>query len=217
MDFTQESEIHFPTTVVQRQFKGAEALNADLFSLLSSLSDRFADTPQNAVKSGLISTQGGYQTSTSLNLFTLKHPAIERFRDELVLPAARDYLAQVFGDLATQFNPWPDGWANLLRGGDWQRPHFHPTHRNVVCGVYYVHIPEAKPEPQGNIEFFNPIQASVNHGFPSTRRLVPREGLMILFPPWYVHYVHPFQGEGERAIIAFDILAQKPRNAGVMA
>ena len=39
---------------------------------------------------------------------------------------------------------------------------------------------------------------------------LPREGRMILFPPWYVHYVHPFRGGGERAIIAFDILAQKP-------
>ena len=128
----------------------------------------------------------------------------------MVLPAAKNYLMNVFGEQANSFNPWPDGWANLLKDGDWQRPHFHPTQKNVVCGVYYVHIPDEKPAPQGNIEFFNPIQASVGHGFPSTRRLLPCEGKMILFPPWYVHYVYPFKGPGERAIIAFDILAQKP-------
>jgi Putative 2OG-Fe(II) oxygenase len=216
MDYTQDIEIHYPTTVIQRQFTGVDGLNAELFALLNSLSERFANTPQNAVQSGLISTQGGYQTSTSMNLFTLNDEAIARFRDQMVLPAARDYLAHVFGEQAAIFNPWPDGWANLLGDGDWQRPHFHPTHRNVVCGVYYVHIPEAKPEPQGNIEFFTPIQASVNHGFPSTRRLLPREGLMILFPPWYVHYVHPFRGAGQRAIIAFDILAQKPGGSRVV-
>jgi hypothetical protein len=134
-----------------------------------------------------------------MNLFTLKFESITRFRDEMVLPAARDYLAHVFGDHAAHFNPWPDGWANLLKKGDWQRPHFHPTQRNVVCGVYYVKLPESMPEPQGNIEFFNPIQV-----------LVPQEGMMILFPPWYIHYVYPFSTDGDRAIIAFDILAQKP-------
>jgi hypothetical protein len=210
MQYTQDIEVHYPTTVLQRQFEGVDELNAALIDILRSLSDKYSNTPQNAVNSGTISTQGGFQTAGSLNLFSLKHEAIKRFRDEMVLPAATDYLANVFGEQAKNFNPWPDGWGNLLEDGDWQRPHFHPTQRNVVCGVYYVHIPDEKPEPQGNIEFFNPIQASVNHGFPSTRRLVPKAGKMILFPPWYVHYVYPFKGQGERAIIAFDILAQKP-------
>ncbi len=213
MQYSQEVEIHYPTTVMQRQFENVEELNSRLLTLLCSMQTRFKDTAQNAVNSGLISTQGGFQTSSSMNLFLLKEEVIARFRDEMVLPSARAYLREVFGDLAEQFNPWPDGWANLLQAGDWQKPHFHPTHRNVVCGVYYVHIPEEKPEPEGNIEFFNPIQASVNHGFPSTRRLIPRVGKMILFPPWYVHYVHPFKGSGQRCIIAFDIFAQKPATA----
>lgn len=210
MKFTQDIEIHYPTTVMQRRHAGAEALNARLYALLKSLAERFEGTAQNAVTSGQIATQGGYQTAGAMNLFLLKDETIVRFRDDIVMPAVRDYLAQVFGDEARHFHPWPDGWANLLREGDWQRPHFHPTHRNVVCGVYYVHIPEGKPEPEGDIEFFNPIPASVNHGFPSTRRLVPEEGNLILFPPWYVHYVYPFRGPGERCIIAFDVFAQRP-------
>ncbi|MEJ8568528.1 putative 2OG-Fe(II) oxygenase [Elongatibacter sediminis] len=210
MEFTQDIEIHYPTTVMQRSFSDAAALNSRLYALLRALADRYEKTARNAVSSGQIATQGGYQTAASMNLFLLKEEAIRTFRDELVLPAVRDYLEHVFGDQARHFNPWPDGWANLLRRGDWQRPHFHPTHRNVVCGVYYVHLPGNLPEPQGNIEFFNPIQASVNHGFPSTRRLLPAEGKLILFPPWYVHYVHPFEGEGERCIIAFDVFAQRP-------
>jgi hypothetical protein len=198
---------------LERQFEGVEEINARLFTLLHSMQARFQDTAQNAANSGLVSTQGGYQTSSSVNLFLLKEEVIARFRDEMVLPTARAYLEEVFGEQAAHFNPWPDGWANLLRAGDWQRPHFHPTHRNVVCGVYYVHIPADKPEPEGNLEFFNPIQASVNHGFPSTRRILPEAGKMVLFPPWYIHYVYPFRGEGERCIIAFDIFAQKPVGA----
>lgn len=210
MQFKQDIEIHYPTTVMQRQYEGVEELNSRLFALLRSMQTRFQDTAQNAAKSGMVSTQGGYQTSSNMNLFLMKEEVIERFRDEMVLPCAQAYLQEVFGAQSAVLNPWPDGWANVLTAGDWQRPHFHPTHRNLVCGVYYVHLPTDMPEPEGNLEFFNPIQASVNHGFPSTRRIVPQAGKMILFPPWYIHYVYPFRGEGERCIIAFDIFAQKP-------
>jgi hypothetical protein len=55
MQYTQDIEIHYPTTVIQRQFTGMD-WNSELFALLNSLSERFANTPQNAVKSGLIST-----------------------------------------------------------------------------------------------------------------------------------------------------------------
>ncbi len=213
MQFKQEIEIHYPTTVMQRQYQGVDELNCRLFTLLKSMQARFQDTAQNAVKTGLVSTQGGYQTSSNLNLFLVKEEVIALFRDEVVLPAVKTYLLEVFGDQARNLNPWPDGWANLLKAGDWQRPHFHPTQRNVVCGVYYVRLPGNMPEPEGNIEFFNPIQVSVNHGFPSTRRIVPQEGKLILFPPWYIHYVYPFRSEGERCIVAFDIFAQKPANA----
>lgn len=210
MKYQDTLEVHVPTTVLERQYDQVEDLNGRLFDLLQSMAAKYRETDQNAVSSGLVSTEGGYQTATDMNLFLVKDPAVATLRDEMVIPAAREYLQQVFGDAAEGFNPWPDGWANVLQQGDWQRPHFHPSAKNAVCGVYYVHLPKNMPEPQGNIEFFNPIPQSVSHGFPSTRRLVPMEGKLVLFPPWYVHYVHPFNGEGERAIIAFDILAQKP-------
>ncbi len=214
MHFSQEVEVHYPTTVLERQFEQVRESNRALFALVKSLAERYEHTGENAVASGQIATQGGYQTAGSINLFLLKDEVIRSFRDDLVMPAVRDYLDTVFGDESRHLNPWPDGWANLLRQGDWQRPHFHPTQRNVVCGVYYVAIPDDLPAPQGHIEFFNPIPVSVNHGFPSTRRLVPAEGKLILFPPWYVHYVHPFRGSGERCIIAFDVFAQRPARRG---
>ena len=29
-----------------------------------------------------------------------------------------------------------------------------------------------------------------------------------IFPPYYIHYVYPFRGAGERAIVAFDVILQ---------
>lgn len=208
--YTDRLDVHYPTTVLERSHQGVADINHSLYELIESLAERYADTPHNAVRQGLVSTQGGYQTSTATNLMTLDEPVIGQFRDRVLMPSVSAYLDAVFGEEAASLSPWPVAWANLLDEGDWQGPHFHPTDKNVASGVYYVHLPEEKPAPQGCIEFFNPIPQSVNHGFPATRRLHPEAGKAILFPPWYVHWVHPFRGPGRRAIIAFDILAQKP-------
>jgi hypothetical protein len=37
-------------------------------------------------------------------------------------------------------------------------------------------------------------------------RIEPEPGLMLIFPSWNVHMVHPFHGDGERISIAFNIL-----------
>lgn len=208
--YDDQSENHYPLRVMQRQFDGVAELNQTLYQAILSLERRFRAT-DNAVDSGEISTQGGYQTSTKMNLFSIEDPAIARFRDELVLPAARRYLEDVFGaDGAARLDPWPVGWANLLDEGDWQGPHFHPTRDNVASGVYYVHLPQDRPNPEGRIEFLNPMPESIQHGYSPSRRLHPKTGKLVLFPPWYVHYVHPFRGSERRAVIAFDILSRRP-------
>ncbi|MFK7956776.1 MAG: putative 2OG-Fe(II) oxygenase [Lysobacterales bacterium] len=208
--FVDSLEHHYPTLVMQRQHESVDPLNQALFELICDLAQRYRETPDNASLGGQVSTQGGYQTSTRMNLFTVDHPAITRFTQELLTPAVNHYVSEVFAADSQQLSPWPVGWANLLEHGDWQGPHWHPTDKNIASGVYYVHLPKDMPSPEGHIEFINPVPQSVNHGFPATRRLSPKTGKLLMFPPWYTHYVHPFRGEGQRAIIAFDVLAQKP-------
>lgn len=203
-------EDHYPTTVMERRHHGVEQLNGELFALIKELERRYSNTEENAVKTGLVATQGGYQTSTKMNIFQLKQPGVETFRDDVVMPAVRRYLEKVFGEHVNELNPWPRGWATLLHSGDWQKPHMHPVEKNVASAVYYVKLPDHMPEPQGCIEFLNPHPLSVHHGFSLTRLLQPEEGKLIIFPPYHIHYVHPFQGEGDRAIISFDVLAQPP-------
>lgn len=208
--FSDHLENHYPLLVMQRDFAGVDALNDRLFELIEGLAERYADTPDNAVKSGKISTQGGYQTSTETNLFTLDSSAVRELRDEYLVPAVRRYLEALFEEQASELDPWLVGWANLLAPGDWQGPHFHPTRDNLASAVYYVRLPADRPNPEGRIEFINPMPVSNYHGYSATRRLHPCEGKLVLFPPYYMHYVHPFRGGSKRAIIAFDVLARRP-------
>lgn len=199
---------HFPITVLERRYNDVGALNEKLYAWIKNMSAQFSDSADNAAKNAGISTQGGYQTSKRMNLFQANRNEIRQLHERIVLPAVHRYLQSVFGQQAARLNPVVIGWSNLLAAGDWQAPHMHPTENNLASGVYYVRLPALTP-PEGCIEFINPHPISVHHGFYTTRRIVPAEGLLLLFPPFYLHYVHPFKGDGDRAIVAFDVLARR--------
>ncbi len=209
--FTDQIEVHVPTTVMQRDHQGLESMNAEILALVKKLADKYRDTPENEVNRNTVSTKGGFQTATRLNFLDIQHPAVQQLKDAVIYPALHTYLLNHFGPEATaQLNPWVKAWSNLLQTGNWQAPHCHPSHGTIASGCYYVQYPQDIEPPAGNIEFINPIPESWHHGFPFSRRIEPAAGKLVLFPPWYVHYVHPFVSQQDRCIVAFDVLPHKP-------
>lgn len=104
-----------------------------------------------------------------------------------------------------------DGWANIVRNGDYHLVHNHPN--NVWSGVYYVCVgePEADRPLNGQLELLDPRQAPNMVGVPDSLfeiryTVQPSPGLMVMFPSWLRHYVHPFFGSGERISVAFNVL-----------
>ncbi|MFI4921605.1 MAG: putative 2OG-Fe(II) oxygenase [Gammaproteobacteria bacterium] len=210
MSITEETrfEDHFPITVMVRHHTGLEDINRQVLANISGLRDQYAkDKTQNEALSGTISTYGGYQTSKKIMFLNRPDPAVMALRDHVILPGVQRYMEQVYAEEGKKLQTRIVSWANILAEGDWQAPHMHPTTGNLISGVYYVEVPE-KPAPQGCIEFLSPHPVSHHHGVTLTRRLHPKAGDLILFPPYYIHYVYPFRGPEERAIVAFDVLAQ---------
>ena len=209
--YQDEVEVHVPTTVMQRDHHGLETLNADILALVRKLANRYRDTDQNEVNNNTVSTKGGFQTATRMNFLDIQHPAVQRLKEQVIYPAVRDYLRHHLGEEASaQIDPWVNAWSNLLETGHWQAPHCHPSHGTIASGCYYVQYPGDIQPPAGNIEFINPIPESWHHGFPFSRRIEPVAGKLVLFPPWYVHYVHPFVSSQARCIVAFDVLPARP-------
>ncbi len=201
-------EDHFPIQVMVSHHTGLDTINRDTFTVIRSLKEQYInDRKENEALSGTITTYGGYQTSKKMMFLNRPESAIRTLRDQVILPGVERYLAKVYGEQIRGVRTRLVSWANILSAGDWQAPHMHPTHDNLVSGVYYVEVPE-KPKPQGCIEFLNPHPAAHYHAISLTRRLHPDTGDLILFPPYYIHYVYPFRGEGERAIVAFDVVRQ---------
>ncbi len=201
-------EDHFPIQVMVSHHTGLDTINRDTFTVIRSLKEQYInDRKENEALSGTITTYGGYQTSKKMMFLNRPESAVRTLRDQVILPGVERYLAKVYGEQIREVRTRLVSWANILSAGDWQAPHMHPTHDNLASGVYYVEVPE-KPKPQGCIEFLNPHPAAHYHAISLTRRLHPDTGDLILFPPYYIHYVYPFRGEGERAIVAFDVIRQ---------
>ena len=201
-------EDHFPIHVMVSHHTGVDDINRVAFETLRKLRGMYLDDDEkNEALSETITTYGGYQTSKKMMFLDRTETAIQRLRENVILPGVWRYLEKAYDHKIEPTRTRLTSWANILSAGDWQAPHMHPSAGNLASGVYYVMVPE-KPKPEGCIEFLNPHPVAHHHGISLTRRLHPKTGDLIIFPPYYIHYVYPFKGDGDRAIIAFDVILQ---------
>lgn len=108
-------------------------------------------------------------------------------------------------------------WANVSRRGNYHTLHNHPG--SAWSGVYYVDAggpaPGNYPE-SGVIDLHDPrafTEMTFVPGEPYGQKypIRPEPGMMLIFPGFLYHYVHPFLGEGERISIAFNVRASNQR------
>jgi uncharacterized protein (TIGR02466 family) len=191
-----------------RHIPEMEATNAALAKVIHEI--EAADT--NSAPG--TSTKGGFQTADTLlsthprandpALVTLKRhiaSAVQHYAKLLIAQECARPPAQL------QFDSW--GWGVILRAGNWQGHHVHPDAH--ISGVYYIAAPPAalaEGRDAGKISFFDPRpRANMAQLAAQVTRYweAPRPGDMILFPSWLEHSVAPFEGEGMRICIAFNV------------
>lgn len=100
-------------------------------------------------------------------------------------------------------------WANVSRRGDYNIVHNHPGFH--WSGSYYVctGAPDADRGPAGCIQFRDPriainMMPMPGAAFDRPVLIRPVEGMMLLFPSWLEHFVHPHAGSQPRISIAFN-------------
>jgi uncharacterized protein (TIGR02466 family) len=105
-------------------------------------------------------------------------------------------------------------WANVSRRGNYHTLHNHPG--SCWSGVYYVATGSAPAGPEhptsGVIDLHDPrpfTEMTFTPGDPYGQKypMRPEPGMLLMFPGFLYHYVHPFFGEGERISIAFNVQA----------
>jgi uncharacterized protein (TIGR02466 family) len=162
------------------------------------------------------SNYGGWQSDKTVfereepGLFALRQHITAAVRDLTAIPYQR-----ATGNLRVRARL--DGWINVIAHGDYNTPHFHAG--STWSGVYYIRAGDAAAAPSassraggngssGAIEFLDPRPAcEMNAGSQAhAQRLLvhPRDGLLLVFPGYLGHFVHPYFGKGERISLAFN-------------
>lgn len=100
-------------------------------------------------------------------------------------------------------------WSIVLQGGGgYQASHIHPS--AWLSGVYYVRVPEIVDDPAaeqaGWIEFGQPSEEFHWTRPPPVRAIRPEPGLLVLFPSYFFHRTIPYDTDGTRISVAFDVL-----------
>ena len=197
----RDGHIAFSTPMLIRKDAGSRAVNTALVAHVTALRDGDAEAAA-VTRSGI----GGWRTGDD---FLDGEAPVAR--------ALRDLMAGAVGEMLATAKPGSIegritrlyGWANLNRAGDYNTMHSHPT--SQWSGVYYASVTENDPARplSGVIEFQDPRGGPQAQPFPGfdfghKLRLVPEAGLLLVFPSWLLHMVHPFHGHGERISIAFN-------------
>lgn len=104
------------------------------------------------------------------------------------------------------------GWATVCGTGNYNAPHIHPE--SAWSGVYYIDAgdPDRTIPMSSCLELLDPRSAAGGGSVPGDPfghpvRIPPQAGLLIFFPSWLTHWVHPHSGSRERIAISFNISA----------
>ena len=126
---------------------------------------------------------------------------------------ARKYILHMAGlngiELASDFSvDFSFSWIIRFRQGDYLPIHHHT---DELSGVVYIAIPGQLRDSGnigGKIGFMFGQSKFSNLDFLGDRNVDPAEGDILIFPAWLQHTVYPFQGEGERIALAFNLRVQ---------
>jgi uncharacterized protein (TIGR02466 family) len=106
------------------------------------------------------------------------------------------------------------GWANVNEHGNYNVLHMHPGNQWSV--VYYVAAGKLEPQPpmNGRLELRDPRPAAEFARMPGftcgqPMMIQPQTGLLVVFPAWIEHGVHPYYGEGPRISIAINVALEE--------
>ena len=200
-DLSQHVSTLFSTLFVCYDWADNTALNQDLATLLLEL--------ENANKGVNRYNAGGWQSGG--NLMSLDHPAIRQLKQQIET-LTYNLTYQIIRDDGKQraFHLVIDGCGNINRRGDYNVVHTHPN--CMWSGCYYVNPgqPDHAIPQNGLLELLDPREAANYIQIPNTildgRQFIScLPSRMLLWPSWVKHMVHPYQGDGERISIAYNI------------
>lgn len=153
-------------------------------------------------------------TQTRGNLFDLDLPMVRLLRGQIEA-AINAWLASRPTDpahplLGRRTSAWrfTDSWSSRLRSSGFHTNHVHG--HGWLSSCYYVAAPPsalASGTRAGWIKFGEPdLPEPLRSSLPPLRHEAPRPGRLLLFPSYLWHGTVPFEDDGGRLTVAFDVV-----------
>jgi len=181
---------------------------ADVFTQFQSIvEDAHRHKELNDGGNPAISIRGGQQVQLVPNEFNLDTSVIkayvemrcQEYIDNIMKQSNRRDLEQLKPVLIS-------AWTIKQDSGQYQALHTHEAH---ISGNIYIDIPElaeGSNSSDANIEFRLPVVRNpANFIFVDQFRFAPQVMKMIIFPSYIPHTVYPWNGQGNRTILAWDV------------
>ncbi len=188
----------FPTNIITYTWPDITDFNNELKAMILEQAEKI-----EGIK---YSNAGGYHSP--IDLLTWDYPCVEPLITKI----------QSMAQIMARMNGLKDGttidlsltaWSNIIDSGHYHVPHRHPN--NHWSGVYYIDHgdPNETVEHNGYFEFMDPRAGSnmltVNLLDYPRYQIKPNPGLMVMFPAWTEHFVHPYVGDNKRIAISFNV------------
>jgi len=192
----------FPTLIGRLLIPDAEAMNQELQALIIAEEAKYSSLGRSNI--------GGWHSRP--DFLERPHSAVAALTNWLGW-ALRRMINATGGENAFQGMLSASAWATICRTGAYHAPHSHPD--SAWSGVYYVDPGTDTPDRplSGVLEFLDPragVEAVTAPGDPYGEpfRVRPKAGMLVVFPSWLYHWVHPYVGQRPRIAVSFNATVQ---------
>ena len=196
----------FPTSIGRMQIPDADAMNQGLRALILAEEAEYASLGRSNI--------GGWHSRT--DFLHRSDPTVAALTSWITWALNR-MIAATTGQETFKGMFSLSAWATVCRAGAYNAPHSHPD--SAWSGICYIDAgTESADRPlSGMLEFLDPragAEAVSAPGDPygAPVRVRPQAGLLVLFPSWLYHWVHPYVGETPRIAVSFNAIVTE-RNA----
>ena len=188
----------FPTPIGRWLVPDAEMMNQQLQALVLAEEARYGSVGRSNI--------GGWHSRT--DFLDYPDPAVAALTTWITW-AVTQMIDATAGRGSFKGTMSLSGWATICRAGAYHAPHSHPD--SAWSGVYYVDAGtnETGRSLAGVLEFLDPragVEAVTAPGDPYGEpvRVRPEAGLIVIFPSWLYHWVHPYTGHTPRIAVSFN-------------
>ncbi len=193
----------FPTYVLSRQWEGVEAFNT---AMIHEIMKKRIKDPEGIYRSN---ASGTWHSDTKLMQWSGK---AGKQLVQMYGKAFNQYCDVMGGKKGGEYSVQMSAWAMMYADRGYATVHTHPNCH--FSGVYYLNegddrdlvmVTNARVRT-GELEFVD-TRGQAGHQVQGllmqpTLRIAPKPGLMVIFPQWLPHFVHPVEGERDRISIA---------------